>query len=64
MLESSLNRVGSAMTHLRDVWSELDYAQRRSLELRTGLRFVNRTRPTVARTVSELEALYASSGRC
>jgi hypothetical protein len=53
--------IGRAITRLRKIWAELDYAQRRTLEIRTGLRFVERTRPRIARSVEDLDALYAGS---
>ncbi len=32
-------RVRRTIRHLRQIWAEMDYAQRRLLELRTGMSF-------------------------
>ena len=47
---------------LREIAAEIDYAQRRLLELRTGVAFTPETERALARAeVAELEALYAHS---
>ena len=43
---------------VRRVWAELDYAQRRLFEIRTGVPVLARSRQ-----IDELEALYAESAR-
>lgn len=51
------------LRRLKHLWSELDYAQRRMLEERTGIPFTEpheHFRP--ASTVEELEALYVLEG--
>ncbi|HZO78559.1 MAG TPA: hypothetical protein VFB39_10990 [Solirubrobacteraceae bacterium] len=48
--------VSRSITRIKEVWRELDYAQRRSLELRTGLSFDKPVRD--ARSIQELESLY------
>ena len=44
---------------VRHTWTEVDYAQRRMLEIQTGRRFVSPARLTIARSVDELESLFA-----
>ena len=52
-------RVVGAITQLRGIWQELDYAQHRSLELRTGLSFERPARDaTRDAEIEHLEALY------
>jgi len=41
---------------LRETWAEMDYANRRMLELRTGSPLLM---PPASRQLDELEALYA-----
>ncbi len=48
--------VSRSITRIKEVWRELDYAQRRSLELRTGLSLDRPVRD--ARSIQELESLY------
>lgn len=60
-MSTNTNRnVPHAITRLKEVWRELDYAQRRSLELRTGLSFDKPVSdPPIRRAeVEQLEALY------
>ena len=53
------HRVVRTIARLRDLWLELNYAQRRSLELRTGLSFEKPVRDRIRRAeIQELEALY------
>lgn len=48
-----------AITRLSAVWRELDYAQRRSLELRTGLSLHTTAFDRIRRAeIEQLEALY------
>jgi hypothetical protein len=45
---------------VRQTWTELDYAQRRLLEIRTGIpNLTPPKRPRISQSVSELEALFA-----
>jgi hypothetical protein len=46
---------------LRETWDEMDYAQRRLIELRTGVPSL--PVPSVRSEVGELEALYALPSR-
>jgi hypothetical protein len=49
---------------LQQIAAELDYAQRRLLELRTGVPFTPETERALARAeIAGLEALYAESER-
>ena len=41
---------------LRETWAEMDYANRRMIELRTGSSLLM---PPAGRQIDELEALYA-----
>jgi hypothetical protein len=55
-----LSRLRRIFSRVTQTWAELDYAQRRLLEIRTGI--PNLTPPKrrrISRSVSELEALYA-----
>lgn len=55
------SRVSRAIDDVKRVWRELDYAERRMLELRTGIPFTEETKRAEAiRQVDELEAAYAS----
>jgi hypothetical protein len=48
---------------VNQTWGELDYAQRRLLEIRTGIpNLTPPKRPGISQSVSELEALYALEG--
>jgi hypothetical protein len=47
---------------LRESWAEFDYAQRRLLEIQLGRPFNSHARPKIARSVEELEALFAYAG--
>jgi hypothetical protein len=48
-----------AIRQVKQTWTEVDYAQRRLLEIQTGRQFVSSPRPNIARTVDELESLFA-----
>lgn len=51
--------VSRSITRIKEVWRELDNAQRRSLELRTGLAFDRPARDARSRAeIQELESLY------
>ena len=47
---------------LKEVWRELDYAQRRLLEIRTGVPFT-KERSATGRRGDELETLYRLPSR-
>jgi len=54
------HRMSRTIGRLKEIWAELDYAQRRLLEIRTGVPLLAHTeRASVRRTIDELEALYA-----
>ena len=58
---TSASRAGRAITSVRRMWAELDYAQRRLLEIRTGIPFGTERMHTRKRAeIDELEALYAA----
>ena len=57
MKTSATSRIKRAARRAKRLWSELDYAQRRVFEMRTG---VPLTRPNVSRSADELERLYAA----
>jgi hypothetical protein len=60
MTTSILSRLRRIFSHVMETWTELDYAQRRLLEIRTGIpNLTPPKRPRISRRVSELEALYA-----
>jgi hypothetical protein len=60
MTTSILSRLRRIFSHVMETWTELDYAQRRLLEIRTGIPSLTPPkRPKISRRVSELEALYA-----
>jgi hypothetical protein len=50
-------RARRIMTWLRDTWAEMDYAQRRLVELRTGIPALGIARERA--DIDELEAVYA-----
>jgi hypothetical protein len=51
--------ISHAIRQVKETWTEVDYAQRRLLEIQTGRRFVSPARPNIARSVDELESLFA-----
>ena len=56
------SRIGRLIGRLARVWAELNYAQRRSFELQTGIPVLTRrARPRIARSAHELETLYGST---
>ncbi len=60
MSTSILSRLRRIVSRVSQTWAELDYAQRRLLEIRTGIpNLTPPNRPRISRRVSELEALYA-----
>ena len=50
------SRPSRVISWLQETWAEMDYANRRMLELRFGSPLVN---PPTGRQIDELEALYA-----
>ncbi len=57
-----ISRARRILRHLREIAAELDYAQRRVLEIRTGIPFTPETERALARSeIARLEALYAQS---
>lgn len=60
MSTSMLTPLRRIFSRVTQTWAELDYAQRRLLEIRTGIpNLTPPKRPRISRRVSELEALYA-----
>ena len=60
MSTSILSRLRRIFSRVTQTWAELDYAQRRLLEIRTGIpNLTPPKRPGISQSVSELEALYA-----
>jgi hypothetical protein len=59
MSTTEKRNVPRQITRLKEVWQELEYAQRRSLELRTGLSY-DKPDPDADRRaqIQELESLY------
>ncbi len=57
------SRAGRIVGRATQIWAELDYAQRRLLEIRTGIPQLTRQERPTAGSVSELEALYALEQR-
>lgn len=53
---SAISRPRKFARRARETWAELDHAQRRLLEIRTGQPLTDTPRPTVS--VAELERLY------
>jgi hypothetical protein len=53
-------RTKRAIRRIRQVWSELGYAQRRLFEIRTGVPVRFGQRPKISRSVEELERLWAA----
>jgi hypothetical protein len=55
-----IRRSRRILGRLREITAELDYAQRRLLEIRTGIPFTSETKLVLARAeIARLEALYA-----
>jgi hypothetical protein len=54
------SRIKHAIRRIRQVSSELGYAQRRLFELRTGIEVRSTRRRKISRSVEELERLYAA----
>ena len=60
MATATASKSTRAIRRLKRVWAELDYAQRRSFELQTGVPIGARRRAQISRSVDELERLYAA----
>jgi hypothetical protein len=60
MLKATASQARRLPRRLRRVWSELDYAQRRAFEIRTGIPLGPEKRPRISRTIDELERLFAA----
>ncbi len=55
-----ISRVRRTLRHVREIAAELDYAQRRLLEIRTGIPLTPETERALVRSeIARLEALYA-----
>jgi hypothetical protein len=55
------SRAHHLATRARRTWSEVDYAQRRLFEIRTGLEVGGTRAPRPGGTVEELERLYRAN---
>jgi hypothetical protein len=60
MTNATGSRVSQIISRIGQVWAELDYAQRRLFEIRTGIPARDGDRPRISRSVEELERLYAA----
>ncbi|HTX10163.1 MAG TPA: hypothetical protein VME22_16200 [Solirubrobacteraceae bacterium] len=60
MFTSATSRTKQAVKRLKRLWGELDYAQRRSFELQTGVPTGARRRARISRSIDDLERLYAA----
>jgi BMFP domain-containing protein YqiC len=59
--KESTVKIKRIIERVRSTWSELDYAQRRLFEIRTGIQLDARPKgPKIARRTDELEALYVN----
>jgi hypothetical protein len=61
MLTRVISRARRIIGWLRETWDEMDYAQRRMIELRTGVPSLRV--PPVYGELDELEAMYALPSR-
>lgn len=60
MLKATASQTRRLLRRFRQVWSELDYAQRRAFEIRTGIPLGPDRPPRISRTIDELERLFAA----
>lgn len=60
MLKATASQAKRLVRRFRHVWSELQYAQRRSFEVQTGVPLRPAKRPRISRTIDELERLFAA----
>jgi hypothetical protein len=58
MITTEKRNIPRRITRLKEVWQELDYAQRRALELRMGLSFDTDPDAASQAEIQELESLY------
>jgi len=62
MASARTSRVGRTIARVKELAAELDYAQRRLLEIRTGIPFTTPAeRLGTDEPIDELEELYASA---
>ena len=59
-MTTETSRIKRVARRAKRIWSEMDYAQRRMFELRTGVPARADRRPRISRSVDELERLYAA----
>ncbi len=59
MRTRTTSRAGRIFHRVKEIWAELDYAQRRTLEIRTGIPLTQQANPDMTASVSDLESLYA-----
>jgi hypothetical protein len=59
-MKTATSRIKRVARRVKRIWSELDYAQRRMFEMRTGVPARAQRRPRISRSVDELERLYAA----
>ena len=62
MTSATRSRATRAIQILKETWDEVDYANRRLLELRVGIPARPHSSPKLSTTVSELEALFGQEG--
>lgn len=60
MLKATASQIKRLVRRFRRVWAELDYAQRRVFEIRTGVPVGPGKGRRISRTIDELERLYAA----
>jgi hypothetical protein len=60
MKTARASKTRRAMKSVKGLWSELDYAQKRSFEIRTGIPVRRGSRPHISRSIDELNRLYAA----
>ena len=59
-MTSATSRTKRLARRMKRLWGEMDYAQNRMFELRTGVPTNAQRRPKISRSVDELERLYAA----
>ena len=60
MLKATADQTKRRIRRLRTVWAELNYAQRRSFEIQTGVPVHPAKAARISRAIDELERLYAA----
>ncbi len=64
MSTTTMSRTRRIFGRATEIWFELDYAQRRLMEMRTGVpQHPRRGHPAISASIGELEALYALGER-